>query len=57
MKEGKNVNITDGQIQLYDVDAKKIVGKTASVCFGCHKGMGLGDKTAILCGLDAVYKK
>lgn len=57
MKEGKVINITDGQIQLYDVDAKKIVGKTASVCFGCHKGMGLGDKTAILCGLDAVYKK
>jgi len=57
MKEGKNVNITDGQLHLYDVDAKKIVGKTASVCLACHKGMGLGDKTAILCGLDAVYKK
>jgi hypothetical protein len=57
MKEGKNVNITDGQIQLYDFDAKKIVGKPASVCFACHKGMGLGDKTAILCGLDANYKK
>jgi hypothetical protein len=57
MKEGKNVNITDGQLHLYDVDAKKIVGKTASVCVACHKGMGLGDKTAILCGLDAVYKK
>jgi hypothetical protein len=57
MKEGKNVNITDGQLHLYDVDAKKIVGKTASVCFACHKGMGLGDKSAILCGLDAVYKK
>ncbi|MGC2062616.1 MAG: hypothetical protein WA610_06535 [Thermodesulfovibrionales bacterium] len=57
MKEGKNVNITDGQLNLYDVDAKKLVGKTASTCFGCHKGMGLGDKTAILCGLDAVYKK
>jgi hypothetical protein len=57
MKEGKNVNITDGQIQLYDVDAKKIVGKTASTCFTCHKGMGMGDKTAILCGIDANYKK
>ncbi len=57
MKEGKAVNITDGQLVLYDFDAKKITGKTASVCFACHKGMGLGDKTAILCGLDANYKK
>jgi hypothetical protein len=56
MKDGKTVNIVDGQIQLYDLDAKKIVGKPASTCFACHKGMGLGDKTAILCGLDAVYK-
>ncbi len=57
MKDGKAVNITDGMIQLYDADAKKIVGKPVSTCFGCHKGMGLGDKTAILCGLDSVYKK
>ncbi len=57
MKDGKNVNITDGQLQLYDFDAKKIVGKPASVCFACHKNAGLGDKTAILCGMDANYKK
>ncbi len=56
-KEGKPIKITDGLIQLYDFSAKKIVGKPATVCFGCHKGMGLGDKTAILCGLDANYKK
>lgn len=56
-KEGKPLKITDGLIQLYDFQAKKIVGKPASTCFGCHKDMGLGDKTAILCGLDAVYKK
>lgn len=49
--------ITDGVLNLYDVDAKKIVGKNTTVCFGCHKGMGLGDKSAILCGLDAIYKK
>jgi len=49
--------ITDGVLTLYDVKAKKIVGKPSSVCFACHKGMGLGDKTAILCGLDANYKK
>jgi hypothetical protein len=57
MKDGKQVNITDGQIQLYDFEAKKIVGKPVSTCFACHKGMGIGDKTAILCGLDAIYKK
>jgi hypothetical protein len=49
--------ITDGTLQLYDVEAKKIVGKTASVCVACHKGMGLGDKTSVLCGMDGTYKK
>jgi len=57
MKDGKNVKISDGQLHLYDVDARKIVGKTASTCFACHKGIGLGDKDAKHCGLDAVYKK
>lgn len=57
LKNGKNVNIIDGQLQLYDVDAKRIVGKTASTCFVCHKGVDLGDKDANLCGLDAVYKE
>ncbi|MEW6117715.1 MAG: hypothetical protein AB1553_12605 [Nitrospirota bacterium] len=58
--EGKPIpgkKITDGTLQLYDVEAKKVVGKTSSVCFACHKGMGLGDKSSILCGLDGVYKK
>ncbi|MBI5848978.1 MAG: hypothetical protein HZB31_13720 [Nitrospirae bacterium] len=49
--------ITDGTLQLYDVDAKKIVGKSASTCQACHKGMGLGDKSAVLCGIDANFKK
>lgn len=49
--------ITDGVLQLYDADAKKLVGKPTSVCFGCHKVMGKGDKNAILCGLDTNYKK
>jgi hypothetical protein len=49
--------ITDGTLMLYDADAKKLVGKPVTVCFGCHKGMGKGDKNAILCGLDANYKK
>jgi hypothetical protein len=49
--------ITDGTLQLYDADAKKLVGKPVTVCFGCHRNMGKGDKNAILCGLDANYKK
>ncbi|GER94062.1 hypothetical protein A45J_1820 [hot springs metagenome] len=57
--EGKPIhgkNITDGMVQLYDFEAKKIVGKQVSVCVGCHKGMGLGDRSAVLCGIDANYK-
>jgi hypothetical protein len=56
-KEGKPLIITDGALALYDVSAKKLIGKTVSVCFDCHKGMGTGDKNAILCGLDATWKK
>ncbi|MFO0754674.1 MAG: hypothetical protein U0411_15275 [Thermodesulfovibrionales bacterium] len=58
--EGKPVpgkTITDGTIQLYDVEAKKLVGKPASVCQSCHKGMGMGDKSAALCGIDSNWKK
>ncbi len=49
--------ITDGVLQLYDTTARKLVGKPASVCFGCHKDAGQGDKSAILCGLSAAFKK
>lgn len=50
-------DITDGVFMLYDAGAKKLNTKSASACLGCHKGMGLGDKNAVLCGLDANYKK
>lgn len=56
MKEGKPMKITDGTLVLYDVDAKKIIGKSSSVCFDCHKPMGLGDKNSVLCGLDSNFK-
>jgi hypothetical protein len=49
--------ITDGGLVLYDAHAKKLLGKTASVCFECHKGMGQGDKNAILCGLSTNFRK
>jgi hypothetical protein len=58
--EGKptpDKKITDGTLLLYDVDAKKLVGKPVSVCFDCHKSMGKGDKNAILCGIATNYKK
>jgi hypothetical protein len=49
--------VTDGALMLYDTAARKLVGKPASVCFGCHKDAGQGDKNAILCGLSASFKK
>lgn len=49
-------DVTDGTLMLYDADAKKLHSKTVSTCQACHKGMGLGDKTAILCGIDANWK-
>ncbi len=56
-KEGKPLKITDGTLMVYDADAKKLIGKPVSVCFDCHKGIAKGDKNAVLCGLDANYKK
>ena len=50
--EGKES--VDGTVLLYDIEARKTVGKSASVCFACHKGEGIGK--AILCGLDANWK-
>jgi hypothetical protein len=53
-KDFKDEDSTDGTLLLYDIEAKKTVGKSASVCFACHKGEGIGK--AILCGLDANWK-
>ncbi|MEK6699238.1 MAG: hypothetical protein AABZ10_09380 [Nitrospirota bacterium] len=53
--QGKD--ITDGTLMLYDAGAKKLNEKSFSTCLACHKGMGLGDKTAVLCGIDAAWKK
>ena len=52
--EGKEV--TDGFLQLYDAEAKKLVGKPVSTCIGCHKDFGLA-ASAVLCGIDANWKK
>lgn len=50
-------DITDGVLMLYDAQNKQIINNTASVCLACHKNMGLGDKTAVLCGIDANWKR
>jgi hypothetical protein len=56
-EKGEAKVITDGVFMLYDAGAKKVSDKALSTCQGCHKGMGLGDKNAVLCGLDANFKK
>ena len=43
----------DGTLLLYDVEARKTVGGTVSVCFACHNEEGVGK--AILCGLDGKW--
>ena len=53
-KDFKDEDSTDGTLLLYDIEARKTVGKSASVCFACHKGEGIGK--AILCGLDGNWK-
>jgi hypothetical protein len=56
-EKGEAKTITDGVFMLYDAGAKKVSDKTMSTCFNCHKSMGKGDKNAVLCGLDANFKK
>jgi hypothetical protein len=59
-QDGKPIqgkDITDGVFMLYDVAGKKLNTNSTSTCLSCHKGMGLGDKNAVLCGLDTVWKK
>ncbi|MGV1098893.1 hypothetical protein ACUUL3_05720 [Thiovibrio sp. JS02] len=50
----------DGQLMLYDVAAKQLVGKPTSACLKCHdEQLGTGDDAphAILCGLDVNWAK
>jgi hypothetical protein len=53
-KDHEGKDSVDGTLLLYDVTAKKTIGKTTSVCFACHIDAGVGK--AILCGLDANWK-
>jgi hypothetical protein len=56
-EKGEVKTITDGIVMVYDASAKKVYEKQTSVCLACHKGIGLGDRNAVLCGLDSNYKK
>lgn len=47
--------VTDGSVQLYDIAAKKVVGKPASTCLKCHEDMKITE-SAVLCGLDGNFK-
>lgn len=46
----------DGQIVLYDISKKEIVGKPVSTCDTCHADMGNAPLDVLLCGADAVWK-
>jgi DNA-binding beta-propeller fold protein YncE len=54
-KPKKDEFLMDGHFKLYDVAAKKFIGKSASVCLACHdEELGTEDDAvhAVLCGLD-----
>ena len=51
-KDGKDIK--DGTLQLYDIEAKKVIGSSSSVCYSCHQNVGKGN--AILCGIEANWK-
>lgn len=47
--------VMDGQLQLYDITKKELVGKPVSVCVACHEPIGITG-SAVLCGIDGVWK-
>lgn len=47
--------VMDGHLRLYDVEAKKFIGESTSVCLTCHDKEGLTEH-AVLCGLDANWQ-
>jgi len=55
-KTADGKDLMDGTIQLYDMTAKKLVGKPASACKACHDAAGVAG-SAVLCGIDGNWKK
>jgi hypothetical protein len=52
-KDYQGKDSVDGTLLLYDVEARKTIGGSVSVCFACHNDEGVGK--AILCGLDGTW--
>jgi hypothetical protein len=51
VKTDDGKTITDGMLQLYDIQAKTMIGKPVSTCVACHKDADvIGNAT--LCGAD-----
>jgi len=57
-EKAKGKQQTDGMLQLYDINAKKMIGEPVSVCYACHKDLDAetADSNAVLCGLDVNWK-
>jgi hypothetical protein len=50
--------IMDGQIQLYDIAKKEVVGEPVSTCIACHEDQEVAEGlSAVLCGIDGVWKE
>lgn len=47
--------LMDGQLKLYDVAARKFIGRPTSVCMACHNKEQV-EENAVLCGIDANWK-
>ena len=53
-----NKPVTDGVVQLYDIQNRKFVGRPVSVCSACHFKYGKNMIfSAALCGIDVNWKK
>ena len=51
IKTDDGKTITDGMLQLYDMEAKTMIGKPVSTCVACHKDADVVGN-ATLCGAD-----
>jgi hypothetical protein len=51
IKQDDGKTITDGMLQLYDMQAKKMIGKPVSTCVACHQDADVVGN-ATLCGAD-----
>ncbi|MEW6601788.1 MAG: hypothetical protein AB1499_12525 [Nitrospirota bacterium] len=57
--KGGDTKIKDGTLLLYDVEARKVIGKPSSVCYSCHVDAAEEGKpvwSAVLCGADVNWK-